>query len=53
MTRDEIASFLGLKLETVSRIFSSLQESGLIQVQGRAVKLLDPAAIRRLVGKAA
>jgi len=49
MTREEIASYLGLKLETVSRLFSSLQESGLIQVQGRAVKLLDPAQLRRLV----
>ena len=38
MTRDEIASYLGLKLETVSRLFSSLQEQGLLQVQGRAVK---------------
>jgi len=53
MTREEIASFLGLKLETVSRIFSSLQENGHIQVQGRAVKLLDSAALRRLVGQAA
>jgi len=49
MTRDEIASYLGLKLETVSRLFSSLQESGLIQVQGRAIKLLDPANMRKLV----
>ncbi|HTP99478.1 MAG TPA: fumarate/nitrate reduction transcriptional regulator Fnr [Casimicrobiaceae bacterium] len=51
MTREEIASYLGLKLETVSRLFSSLQESGLIQVQGRAVKLLDSAALRRLVDR--
>ena len=51
MTREEIASYLGLKLETVSRLFSSLQESGLIQVQGRAVKLIDSAALRRLVDR--
>lgn len=49
MTREEIASFLGLKLETVSRLFSSLQEEGLIQVQGRAIKLLDPCGLKRLV----
>src|SRR5262249_51888553 len=53
MTREEIASYLGLKLETVSRLFSSLQEGGLIQVQGRAVKLLDPAQLRGLVVRAA
>ena len=46
MTREEIASYLGLKLETVSRLFSSLQENGLLQVQGRAVKLLDVPRLR-------
>lgn len=51
MTREEIASYLGLKLETVSRLFSRLQEEGLIQVQGRAVKLLDLAALKRIVGQ--
>jgi len=51
MTREEIASYLGLKLETVSRLFSHLQEEGLIQVQGRAIKLLDLAALKKLVGQ--
>ena len=53
MTREEIASFLGLKLETVSRLFSHLQGEALIQVQGRSVKLLDSAALRHIVGKRA
>ncbi len=51
MTREEIGSYLGLKLETVSRLFSRFQEEGLIQVQGRAVKILDLAAMRQLVGQ--
>ncbi len=51
MTREEIGSYLGLKLETVSRLFSRFQEAGLIQVQGRAVKLLDPIALKLLVGQ--
>jgi CRP/FNR family transcriptional regulator len=51
MTREEIGSYLGLKLETVSRLFSRFQEEGLIQVQGRAVKLLDPGALKRIVGQ--
>jgi CRP/FNR family transcriptional regulator len=51
MTREEIASYLGLKLETVSRLFSHLQQAGLIQVQGRSVKLLDAAALKKLVGQ--
>jgi CRP/FNR family transcriptional regulator len=53
MTREEIARYLGLKLETVSRLFSHLQGQGLIQVQGRAIKLLDPAALKRLIGRVA
>jgi CRP/FNR family transcriptional regulator len=51
MTREEIGSYLGLKLETVSRLFSRFQDEGLIQVQGRAVKLLDPAALKQLIGQ--
>ena len=51
MTREEIASYLGLKLETVSRLFSHLQEIGLIQVQGRAIKLLDSTALKQLIGQ--
>ncbi len=49
MTREEIASYLGLKLETVSRIFSRLHGEGHIQVQGRAIKVIDPVALKRLV----
>jgi CRP/FNR family transcriptional regulator, anaerobic regulatory protein len=51
MTRQEIGSYLGLKLETVSRAFSRLQEDGLLQVQGRAVKLVAPSALGRLAGR--
>jgi CRP/FNR family transcriptional regulator len=51
VTREELASYLGLKLETVSRLFSHFQEAGLLQVQGRAVKLLDLAALKKLIGR--
>jgi CRP/FNR family transcriptional regulator len=51
MSREEIGSYLGLKLETVSRLFSRFQQEGLLQVQGRAVKLLDIAALRQLLGQ--
>ena len=50
MTREEIASFLGVKLETVSRVFSRLQAEGLIEVRGRAVKLVDEVGLRRAAG---
>jgi CRP/FNR family transcriptional regulator len=49
MTREEIGSYLGLKLETVSRLFSRLHEEGLIQINGRVVKLLDRVALRMIV----
>ena len=51
MTREELASYLGMKLETVSRLFSRLQAEGLIQVQGRTIKLLDSSGLGRLIGQ--
>jgi CRP/FNR family transcriptional regulator, anaerobic regulatory protein len=53
MTREEIGSYLGLKLETISRLLSRLQQEGMIQVQGRVVKLLERRALKRLVGQSA
>lgn len=45
MSRDEIARYLGLALETVSRSFSRLHEDGVIEVQGRSVRVLDAARL--------
>lgn len=50
MTRGEIASYLGLKLETVSRVFSKFMHDRLIQVKNKHVIILDFAALRRIVG---
>ena len=50
MTRAEIGSYLGLKLETVSRLFSRFQHEGVMRVQGRSVKFLDLSALARLLG---
>ena len=52
MSREEIGSYLGLKLETVSRLFSRFQREALLQVQGRLVKLLDLIALRELLASA-
>jgi CRP/FNR family transcriptional regulator len=41
MTREEIGSYLGLKLETVSRMFSKLQHAGVIDTNGKQVHILD------------
>lgn len=44
MTREEIGSYLGLSLETVSRIFSRFQEDGLVDVQTRHLQITNPEA---------
>ncbi len=53
MTREEIGSYLGLKLETVSRTFSKFQDDGLLDVKQRQIQVLDPQGLSRLVGQAA
>jgi len=50
MTRQDIGSFLGLQLETVSRLLSHFQREGFIQVQGRETSMLDFPALWRLSG---
>ena len=52
MTREEIGSYLGLKLETVSRIFSRFQERNLISAQNRHVKILDGVALKLVATEA-
>lgn len=47
MTREEMGSYLGLKLETVSRLFSEFQKSGLLEVQQKHVRILDPQGLLR------
>ena len=51
MTREEIGSYLGLKLETVSRVFSRFQEAKLVAVQQKHIRILDPAGLRALLAR--
>ena len=51
MSRREIGSYLGLKLETVSRAFSHFQEDGLIHIKVRSVEILDLPRLHSFVGK--
>jgi CRP/FNR family transcriptional regulator len=46
MSRAEIGSYLGLTLESVSRLFSRFQDDGLIKVHLREIELLDAQALR-------
>lgn len=49
MTRQEIGSYLGLTLETVSRAFSKFHDDGVLDVQQRQLRVLDAEALRLLV----
>ena len=49
MTRDDIGSYLGVTLETISRALSRLQEQGLITAKLRTIAIVDVARLRRLV----
>ena len=51
MTREEIGSYLGLKLETVSRTFSHLQEEGLLQVEKKHIRLVDTVRLRKMLSQ--
>jgi CRP/FNR family transcriptional regulator len=49
MTRDEIGSYLGLSLETVSRLFSRFQEDRLISVQQKHIRIFDIAGLKAVM----
>ncbi len=50
MSRNDIGNYLGLALETVSRLLARFQQQGLIQVNRRYVRLLGQDALRALSG---
>ena len=49
MTREEIGSYLGLSLETVSRLFSRFHDEKLISVQQKHIRIHDVAGLRAVV----
>ncbi len=51
MSRDDIAGYLGLALETVSRLLGRLSEEGVIAVERRWVRVLDAASLASIAGE--
>jgi CRP/FNR family transcriptional regulator len=51
MTRAEIGSLLGLKLETVSRLFSRFHKGGLIEVRGKRIRVRDVSGLLERAGR--
>jgi CRP/FNR family transcriptional regulator len=48
MPRADIANYLRLAAETVSRVLRRFQDQQLIRVDGRDIKFTDPVALRAL-----
>ncbi len=49
MTREEIGSFLGLTIETVSRTFTKFQAEGLLFVRNRQLRITDPLGLQHVL----
>lgn len=49
MSREEIGSYLGMKIETVSRTFSKFAEEGIVEVKQRHVRILKTQALKDIV----
>lgn len=52
MSRQDLGDYLGLALETVSRLFSRFQEDGLISVHGRNLRLLNVLRLKDVTEQA-
>lgn len=53
MSRHELANYLGLAVETVSRLFSRFRNEGILEVSNREVRILDRSALTTMVGECA
>ena len=49
MSREEIGSYLGLKLETVSRTLSRFNQEGWINVEHKHIRILQPEALQKMM----
>lgn len=49
MSREDIGNYLGLTLETTSRLFSRFQKDGIIQIRQRAIRILNREALCALL----
>ena len=49
MSREEIGSYLGLKLETVSRTLSKFHHEQLISVEHKHIQILEPEALKKMI----
>lgn len=50
MSRNDIGNYLGLAVETVSRLFTRFQEEGLLETERKHVRILDLERLSTLAG---
>lgn len=50
MSRNEIGNYLGLAVETVSRVFTRFQQQGLIAAEGKNIEILEHTELCALAG---
>lgn len=50
MSRSEVGNYLGLAVETVSRVFTRFQQMGLLAANGKQIEILDHAQLCTLAG---
>ena len=51
MTRKDIGSYLGLEVETVSRLFSTFQKDGLLEIDGKHVRIVSIVKLERVLAR--
>lgn len=50
MSRNEVGNYLGLAVETVSRVFTRFQQNGLLHAEGKDIRILDSVELCALAG---
>lgn len=52
MSRTDIGNYLGLTVETVSRVFSRLQKQNILEVDNKEITIINPAGLREMANSA-
>jgi CRP/FNR family transcriptional regulator len=52
MSREEIGNYLGLTIESISRLLSKFKKDGLLRVSNREIELLDPPRLKAVTAGA-
>ena len=53
MSRVDIGNYLGLTVETISRVFSRMQKTGMLRVDNKEIEILDQEALQQAANLAA